>query len=84
MSELAMLASDGTKQSSDRNLYDKEFQHLMSYVRSTQATDFNGVPLFNGSTIDVSIDEKNNSFAIGGIDLNARFMKMLSRNQPGN
>ena len=47
MSELAMLASDGTKQSSDRNLYDKEFQHLMSYVRSTRATDFNGVPLFN-------------------------------------
>ena len=44
MSELAMLASDGTKQSSDRNLYDKEFQHLMSYVRSTRATDFNGVP----------------------------------------
>ena len=71
MSELAMLASDGTKQSSDRNLYDKEFQHLMSYVRSTRATDFNGVPLFNGSTVDVSIDEKGNSFAIGGIDLNA-------------
>ena len=71
MSELAMLASDGTKQSSDRNLYDKEFQHLMSYVRSTRATDFNGVPLFNGSTVDVSIDEKGNSFEIGGIDLNA-------------
>ena len=71
MSELAMLASDGTKQSSDRNLYDEEFQHLMSYVRSARATDFNGVPLFNGSTVDVSIDEKGNSFAIGGIDLNA-------------
>ena len=34
MSELAMLASDGTKQSSDRNLYDEEFQHLMSYAVS--------------------------------------------------
>ena len=71
MSELAMMAQDNTKQSSDRALYNEEFQQLMAYVRDTKDKDFNGVPLFDGSSVDITIDADGNTFTIGGVDLDA-------------
>ncbi len=69
MTELSMLARDGTKQNEDRSLYNEEFQQLLSYVISTRDKEFNGVPLFDGSVVDVVIDTNGNSFPVGGIDL---------------
>ena len=71
MSELAMMAQDNTKQSSDRALYNEEFQQLMAYVRDSKDKDFNGVPLFDGSSVDITIDADGNTFTIGGVDLGA-------------
>ena len=69
MSELAMMAQDNTKQADDRALYNEEFQQLMAYVRDTRSKDFNGVELFDGSTVDITIDADGNTFTIGGVDL---------------
>jgi flagellin len=71
MSELAMMAQDNTKQASDRALYNEEFQQLMAYVRDSKDKDFNGVPLFDGSSVDITIDADGNTFTIGGVDLGA-------------
>lgn len=56
MSELSIMAQDITKQSGDLKLYDKEFQTLSSYIADIGKKDFNGVSLFNGSTMSVTTD----------------------------
>jgi len=71
MSELAMMAQDNTKQASDRALYNEEFQQLMAYIRDSRDKDFNGVPLFDGSSVDITIDADGNTFTIGGVDLSS-------------
>ena len=71
MSELAMMAQDNTKQADDRALYNEEFQQLMAYIRDTRSKDFNGVELFDGSSVDITIDADGNTFTIGGVDLGA-------------
>jgi flagellin len=71
MSELAMMAQDNTKQASDRALYNEEFQQLMAYVRDSKDKDFNGIKLFDGSSVDITIDADGNTFTIGGVDLGA-------------
>lgn len=71
MTELAMMAQDNTKQTDDRALYNEEFQQLMQYVLSTKDKDFNGVKLFDGSYVDITIDAHGNTFPVGGVDLGA-------------
>ena len=71
MSELAMMAQDNTKQASDSSLYNEEFQQLMAYVRDSKDKDFNGVKLFDGSSVDITIDADGNTFTIGGVNLDA-------------
>ncbi len=71
MTELAMMAQDNTKQGDDLALYNEEFQQLMSYVRSTFDKDFNGVKLFDGSYVDITIDAHGGTFPVGGVDLGA-------------
>jgi flagellin len=71
MSELAMMAQDNTKQATDRALYNEEFQQLMAYVRDSKDKDFNGVKLFDGSSVDITIDAEGNTFTIGGVNLDA-------------
>ena len=46
MSELATLATDQTKVASDVANYDREFQELKSFIKSSAAKTFNGVSLF--------------------------------------
>ena len=71
MSELAVLAQDGTKTDTDRALYQKEFSTLGSYVNDIASKDFNGVSLFNGSALSVTTDSEGNTFSATGVNLGA-------------
>jgi flagellin len=69
MSELSMLAQDGTKTDQDRSLYNVEFQQLGQYITTAAGKDFNGVPLFSTNNIDVTQDSDGNAFSMTGISL---------------
>jgi flagellin len=69
MSELAMLAQDSTKSDTDRALYNKEFSTLGQYVNNIATKEFNGVSLFNGTTLAVTIDSEGNTFGMTGVNL---------------
>jgi flagellin len=69
MSELSVLAQDVTKTTSDRALYQQEFTALGNYIQNVSTKDFNGVSLFNGSTLNVTTDSEANTFAMNGINL---------------
>ena len=69
MSELAVLAQDVTKTTGDRALYQQEFKALGSYINNVSTKDFNGVSLFDGSTLNVTTDSDANTFGMVGINL---------------
>jgi flagellin len=69
MSELSVLAQDVTKTTSDRALYQQEYQALGSYINNVSSKDFNGVSLFNGATLNVTTDSEANTFGMVGINL---------------
>lgn len=74
MSELAILSQDVTKSDSDRDLYQKEFTELKTYINNTATKDFNGVSLFGGDTLSVTTDGDTSSgatgaFSMAGVDL---------------
>jgi len=69
MSELAILAQDITKSDADRSLYNQEFQTLGAYFTDLAGKDFNGVLLFDGTTLNVTTDSEGNTFGMTGIDL---------------
>ncbi|HOW64079.1 MAG TPA: flagellin [Candidatus Paceibacterota bacterium] len=65
MSELATLAQDSTKTTTDLSLYDKEFQTLNNYIKDLAGKDFNGVSLFgSGSNLQVTTDSDANKFTM--------------------
>src|SRR5690349_6305420 len=51
MSELSILSQDVTKTDADRALYDAEFGTLGEYVDDVATKEFNGVALFDGTTL---------------------------------
>ena len=69
MSELSVLSQDVTKSTSDKALYNQEFQTLGKYITDVASKDFNGVSLFNGTTLNVTVDSDANTFASSGINL---------------
>jgi len=69
MSELAVLAQDVTKTDSDRALYNAEFTKLGSYINDLATKDFNGVSLFDGTTLNVTADSDANTVATTGVKL---------------
>jgi flagellin len=71
MSELAIQSQDVTKSNSDRGLYQQEFNTLANYVNNVATKDFNGVSLFNGSALSVTIDSDGNTFNNTGVNLGA-------------
>jgi flagellin len=81
MTELAMMAQDTTKQEQDLALYNEEFQQLMSYVRSSVGKEFNGVKLFDGSFVDITIDAQGGTFPVGGVDLGASIYSSALKEQ---
>jgi flagellin len=71
MSELTILAQDVTKSDADRALYNAEFTELGAYVTSAAGKDFNGVPLFSATALNVTTDSEGSTFAMNGINLGA-------------
>ena len=69
MSELSILAQDVTKSTSDRALYNQEFTTLASYITDVGTKDFNGVSLFNGTSLQVTTDSDANKFSMTGVNL---------------
>jgi len=69
MSELAIQSQDVTKSDSDRGLYQQEFNTLSNYITNVGTKDFNGVSLFNGANLAVTIDSDANTFTMKGVDL---------------
>ncbi len=69
MSELAILAQDSTKGTDDLALYDREFQMLGGFITDAATKEFNHVPLFDGTDIDIAIDSEGNTYTMTGIDL---------------
>jgi len=71
MSELAILAQDVTKTDDDRALYDAEFSTLGAYIDDVATKEFNGVALFDGAALNVTIDSDGNTYAMNSVDLGA-------------
>ena len=69
MSELSVLAQDVTKTTGDRALYQQEFHALGNYINNVSTKDFNGVSLFDGTTLNVTTDSEANTFGMQGINL---------------
>jgi flagellin len=69
MSELSVQAQDVTKSDADRALYQQEFQTLANYVNNVSTKEFNGVSLFAGGTLAVTVDSDANTFSNTGVDL---------------
>jgi flagellin len=70
MSELSMLAQDGTKSDVDRSLYDTEFQNLGDFINATATRDFNGVSMFGGNALSITVNsEAETNFAYTAINL---------------
>ncbi|MBI4662335.1 MAG: flagellin [Verrucomicrobia bacterium] len=71
MSELAMLAQDGTKSDTDRSLYQAEFRQLQDYISVTKSKTFNEQDLFSNDSLSVTVDAFGHTFALTGINLDA-------------
>ena len=70
MSELTMLALDETKSNTDRGLYNTEFANLGAFVTSTATRDFNGVSMFSGAALNVTVNsEATGNFAYTAVNL---------------
>jgi flagellin len=69
MSELAVLSQDVTKTDDDRELYDAEYTTLGAYIDDVASKEFNGVALFDGTDLDVTIDSDGNTYSMTGVDL---------------
>ncbi len=71
MSELAILSQDVTKTAADAALYDLEFQTLGAYIDDVATKEFNSVALFDGTALNVTIDENGTTEAFTSVDLAA-------------
>jgi flagellin len=71
MSELAVQSQDVTLSSSDLSLNQQEFSTLATYVNNVSTENFNGVSLFSGNTLNVTIDSSGDTFAMQGISLSS-------------
>jgi flagellin len=70
MSELAVQSQDVTLSSSDLSLNQQEFSTLAAYVNNVSTENFNGVSLFGGTNLDVTVGSSaGDTFTMNGIDL---------------
>ena len=69
MTELTVLAQDATKNDADRSNYDTEFDHLSGFIFDAADKQFNGISLFQASTLGVTIDSDATTFGMTPIDL---------------
>jgi len=71
MSELATLATDATKTSDDRELYQKEFSELNTFIETIKGKKFNDLALFSSSQFDITTELNDSTgaavtFALSG------------------
>ncbi|HXT13374.1 MAG TPA: flagellin [Candidatus Angelobacter sp.] len=79
MSELSIQSQDVTKSDSDRSLYQQEFTTLANYVNNVATKEFNGVSLFDGANLNVTVDSDANTFTMTGVDMtSATFTNLQS------
>jgi flagellin len=83
MSELSVQAQDVTKSNSDRALYQQEFNTLANYVNNVSTKEFNGVSLFSGGNLAVTIDSDANTFTSTGVNLTANTYSKLATDSIG-
>jgi flagellin len=83
MSELAIQSQDVTKSDSDRALYQQEFHTLSQYVNNVATKEFNGVSLFNGASLNVTVDSDANTFTMTGVDMTTSTFTGLSSDTVG-
>jgi flagellin len=83
MSELSVQSQDVTKSDSDRSLYQQEFSTLANYVNNVSTKDFNGVSLFSGGSLNVTIDSDANTFTSTGVDLTSTTYSQMASDSIG-
>jgi len=71
MSELATLATDATKTLDDRELYQKEFAELNTFIETIKGKKFNDLALFSSTQFDITTGLNDSSgaavtFALSG------------------
>ena len=69
MSELSILSQDVTKSNADRDLYDKEFTELKTYINNSASKDFNGISLFTSTSLSVTTDGDTSSGSTGAFSM---------------
>src|SRR6185312_8039255 len=72
-----------TKSNADRGLYQQEFNTLAQYVNNVATKEFNGVSLFDGSNLNVTVDSDANTFTMTGVDLTGTTFTNLSSDTVG-
>jgi flagellin len=70
MSELMTLSSDATKSTNDKTNYLTEFTDLKNYISDIGTKDFNGVSLFDGTSMAVTKDSDANTWSLNATALN--------------
>ncbi len=70
MSELATLAKDTTKSTSDITNYNTEFTDLKSYISDIGTKKFNGVTLFDGNALAITKDSDGGTWSLNASSLN--------------
>lgn len=93
MSELWTLYQDSTKNSTDKDNYDKEFLSLQSELSSLAGEKFNGISLFGSTTTNITVSEDGAqtvglsakdlssteaSVGLGGLNLTASYASLGS------
>ena len=71
LSTLAINAQDVTKTGTDLANYQAEFTTLSNYITSASTKDFNGVSLFSGAALNVTVDSDGGTFGLNGVNLGA-------------
>ena len=69
MSELSVLAQDITKSNTDRSNYSVEFEQLQNYISDIGTKDFNGVTLFQSTSLGVTVDSDASKFSMNAVDM---------------
>lgn len=67
MGQLAMMAMDSTKSADERRDYDTEYQWLGGVLTDTGKKTFNGIPLFDNTALNVTVDADGNKFTMNGV-----------------
>jgi flagellin len=71
MATLSTQAQDSTETNTDRSAYNAEFQQLSSYITDVASKAFNGVSMFSGTALSVTIDAGGDSWTMGSINMTA-------------